>query len=372
MLANLITSPISKWPDVAVGGYGYTLSSDSTLFKIFHAQHKFIVKPDCSPITGLRDLLEGSFVVGEAHSDIAARKFLIENMRVLAAAGFKVLFLEGLDYRKQHLLNEYFITGKLDESINKLWRLNEAFWAMLRHARELPDDVDIMERATHFGMRQLLEAARAAGIRIVGIEINSSEYDINSPERIESMNYYAANIIKLEMFCIPGKWCALMGIAHVREYETAIGVADLMGVRAVLMADSDRKNPDTQVRLVADKSGVATNILVSANPADSLAIDALAALPVIMPSRPMANTSLLSAAWTTIKSAFTTEKIPTVLPVSCLEPLCFYDYFRKQEAGLPVTLPTMGTIGSREATLIAPGSEESIPTTVVGVSLELP
>src|SRR5258708_599155 len=63
---------------------------------------RFFKNPDLKntsppkPITQISDLLNSNFIVGEAHSHVSPKKFLIENMKNLKKSGFKTLFMEHL------------------------------------------------------------------------------------------------------------------------------------------------------------------------------------------------------------------------------------------------------------------------------------
>jgi hypothetical protein len=99
------------------------------------------------------------------------------------------------------------------------------------------------------GFIALLWAAKAANIRIVGID-TQSEYKMFPPKTVggvdplrqQSMNYVAHEIIQYEMKAHPHeKWLAFMGEAHLCEVVPGVlGMGELTGARAVHIRDREK------------------------------------------------------------------------------------------------------------------------------------
>ena len=180
-----------------------------------------------SALGSLSALKDDSFIVGEWHIESASKRFLAANMPELAAAGFKILFLEGLPYEMQHELDHYFETGEMHFLIEYYCKL-DMWQEYSKH------DLNAL-------MIRLLAEARAVGIRIVGLEILPRDF-LHQKQGVflQAMNYSAANIIAFEMKKTPGKWVALMGDNHVSTHDktSTVGLRELMGVRAVSMRDA--------------------------------------------------------------------------------------------------------------------------------------
>ncbi|HIE3609195.1 TPA: membrane-targeted effector domain-containing toxin, partial [Legionella anisa] len=206
------------------------------------------------PIERTRDLFEEPFIVGECHSHISPKKFLIENMKKMKQNGYEVLFMEHLFYdTNQKDLDEFFKTGKMStELINQLREMNQhglgySFGPSSKITSSLWKNNDYVA---------VLHAAREAGIRVVGIDIStvyrSQKIGIDNQQldntRIRYMNYTAAQIMKREIgFLSKGKkWCGFMGNTHVSTFENTPGVAELLDARSVYVFDQPQWTNSTQ------------------------------------------------------------------------------------------------------------------------------
>ncbi len=212
------------------------------------------VKPfvNTPPLSSAAQLVDNNFIVGEAHSDTSPKKFLMDNMAALKANGFTTLYLEHLFYDHQKDLDNYFATGvfsaRLDQQLKTLDVLKGRF-----HHQDY-------EHWQTYNFTALLKCARAAGIRVVGIDVshvyenqnmgvNDEQLDDIYTVRIPRMNYMAYHIIQREQAAAKGKWCALIGNMHVQTQKNTPGVADLFTVRRVYVADKahDKTLPVTSL-----------------------------------------------------------------------------------------------------------------------------
>ncbi|QMT59151.1 membrane-targeted effector domain-containing toxin [Legionella sp. PC997] len=215
-------------------------------------------------VASLPDLLKTNFIVGETHHDRAPKNFLIENMRILKAAGYTTLFLEHLYYDDQQELDEYdpdwFCNSeKYQRTEARIERLNDDFSYPLE-VRAAHDESCHCRQCTYLEKNhflQLVKAAKRCGIRVVGIDTEYTyseqynerhkEYAYGGPTTVNkdsfrerSMNYTAAKIIEKETQEHTGKWFALMGEYHCYSSEEFSGVPQLTGATTALVS-TDKK-----------------------------------------------------------------------------------------------------------------------------------
>jgi hypothetical protein len=197
---------------------------------------------EIDPVENLDALLEDSFVVCEGHDDPLPKLFLMRNMLKLKQAGFTTLFIEHLFYDRQKGIDDYCLGRYSDEARGVELSLKELDDRNFGLGHEM-----ITKYLWSIGnFTALAQMARRAGIRIVAIDTqfsymeqcNSKHYNFFSGKhlddfRIRSMNYTAYKIMTEEMKKNGGKFVSLMGLAHPKTHKNVIGVAELLGVRAV-------------------------------------------------------------------------------------------------------------------------------------------
>jgi hypothetical protein len=211
-------------------------------------------------INNINELLNGSFVVGEVHSHISSKRFLIENMKKLKKSGFSTLYLEHLYYDNQKVLDDYFNTGDMSEKLKKyLLRLDNNH----QSSGVIGDgeyQLFYMEQWDKYNFTALVVAAREAGVRVVAIDVKAgyesqiisnsiaSLYSKNQKDninRLRCMNYTAQAIIHREQIKIgegENKWVALVGNLHVERQHETPGLADIFNTPKVYMFDCEIKN----------------------------------------------------------------------------------------------------------------------------------
>lgn len=206
------------------------------------------------PLGKTSDLFEESFVIGEAHSHISPKQFLIANMEKMKANGYQVLFMEHLFYdTHQEDLDQFLKTGEMsNELMVQLKKMNDHGMGHFFGPHSSLTG-DIWKKDNYI---EVLQAARAAGIRIVGIDIssvyNSQKIGFDSEQlddtRIGYMNYTAAHIMEREINALAAdqKWCALMGNAHVNSFSNTPGIAELLHTRSVYIFDKPQWQEENQ------------------------------------------------------------------------------------------------------------------------------
>jgi len=203
------------------------------------------------PLQHFDDLLQDNFIVGEVHSSISSKKFLITNMKRLKDEGFTTLFMEHLLYDvHQKQLNDYFLSdakdGKLEEQLLCYLQEQDSAFGTLNSCGPRYEETRYQWDNNNFTM--LVKAAKEAGIRVVALDCKyeyneqkkHQDYygDMTDNYRPESMNFTAFQIITKEMENKNEKWFALMGNAHAKMYNNVIGVAELTGARSVYVSDN--------------------------------------------------------------------------------------------------------------------------------------
>ncbi len=128
------------------------------------------------PLERTQDLFEEPFIIGESHSHISPKKFLIENMKKMKENGCEILFMEHLFYdTNQKDLDKFFKTGEL--SADLMYRLKDMNRSGMGHSFGSTAEITspLWKENNYIAV---LHAAREAGIRIVGIDI-STVYNVS-------------------------------------------------------------------------------------------------------------------------------------------------------------------------------------------------
>jgi hypothetical protein len=185
--------------------------------------------PSLAPPQIIRSLLNKfrGLVIGESHSDIGSKRFLIDNMQVLVEANVKTLYMEHLltDFH-QAALDIYAETSVMPRELETCLRAMDA-----GHL------TDPLERYTFLA---LVKKANLHGIRIQAIDSMAS-YRVTGMRvedelaRQKMMNFQAHNIIQADEAARGAdKWVALMGNSHSNTYKGIAGVSeieDALGLR---------------------------------------------------------------------------------------------------------------------------------------------
>lgn len=171
----------------------------------------FIFSSDCLTAQEIIDEFlnkNQGFCIGEEHSHKAPKDFLIDNMQLLNEKGVKVLFMEQFYDQLQSDLDDFALTGDVSQNLKN--NINNA-----RHS---------------YGYKEVVMAARAAGIRVVGIDSKSANIDDNK-NRNRVMNYIAFKIMKKEISKLKDneKYVILTGSNHMSMvHEGVPGLAEIL------------------------------------------------------------------------------------------------------------------------------------------------
>ena len=173
-------------------------------------------------------------VIGESHQAIASKKFLIDNMRVMAKKGVTTLYME-------HLLTD----------------LHQVELGLLPRSGDLPSvlgdylrDLDIGQRLDPLGdytFTKLVQAAAKEGVQVRALDCAASYrldgmddlYEVGGTLRQQVFSYYAGKVIRTrQMLPGSGKWVALVGDTHASTYKRVPGLAQLEDVPSIRIVDA--------------------------------------------------------------------------------------------------------------------------------------
>lgn len=189
------------------------------------------IDPDAPIKSTLKDLFARSrgLVIGESHASVGSKKFLIENMPLLAKLKVKTLYME-------HLLSDFH-----QADLDSFARTGEM-------PQELTRYVEALDRGHHtdptgqFNFMTLLKAANENHIRIRAIDCMASYrlqgmFETNLRQKV--MNFFAKTVIDADQAAAgSNKWIALVGNSHANTYDAIPGVSELEGVIGLRVEDT--------------------------------------------------------------------------------------------------------------------------------------
>lgn len=187
--------------------------------------------PNKDLIKKLYRLISG-LVVGESHSSVASKQFLIENMEVLSKQKVKTLYME-------HLLTD-FHQADLD-AFNRTGTMSED---LERYLKTL-DQGHGTDPSGQFTFLEVVKAARRSHIRIQAIDCMASYRStgmtgVEPDFRQKMMNFFAHEVISADQTARGAhRWVALMGDSHASTWEGVPGVSELEGGISLRVESTD-------------------------------------------------------------------------------------------------------------------------------------
>lgn len=188
----------------------------------------------------LRSVYENSngLVVGEGHSDLGSKRFLIDNMGQLRQLKVKTLYMEHYttDFQQADL-DTFNRTGQMTEELDR--------YVSAQDRGHLTDPTG------RYNFRQVLVEAQKNGVRVQAIDCLASyrqawETAPSPLTRQQMMNFYAHQVIEADQTIRgPGRWVALMGNSHANTFHGVTGVAELEGAIGLRVEDVPIGQPDT-------------------------------------------------------------------------------------------------------------------------------
>ena len=170
-------------------------------------------------------------VLGESHSDIGAKKVLIDYMKSLSKNKKNVIYLEHLQTdAHQSLLDNYFKTGNMDPVLDTFLKQQDA-------GHQLPAN-------TAYTYSNLVREARRHGIKIKALDCMASYYSKGMPtansalHRYEMFSYFASSVIRSHVESTGvHKWIALTGNTHANTFKGVPGLSELEGAVGMRITD---------------------------------------------------------------------------------------------------------------------------------------
>ncbi|MGE8371105.1 MAG: dermonecrotic toxin domain-containing protein [Pseudomonas putida] len=187
---------------------------------------------ESSPKQIIRSLYERSpgLVIGEVHSQLGSKRFLIDNMGLLKKQKVSVLYMEHFmtDFQQADL-DLFNRTGQMPPEL-------EAYVDAL-------DEGHLTDRSGRYTFKHVLIAAQKQGVRIQPIDCMASYRQawqgLPLPQiRQKMMNYFAHLTIDADQAARGiGKWVALVGNTHANTFEGVPGLSELQGAIGLRFED---------------------------------------------------------------------------------------------------------------------------------------
>lgn len=193
--------------------------------------------PAIAPSMGHSDFLEDLYqhangvVIGEAHSSIASKQLIIDNLPLLARQDVKTLYVE-------HLLSDVH-QADLDR-----------FVETGHMSKTLLHDLKKLDRGHHtdidgvYTFEQLINKARGQGLEIRAIDCSASYYlrdldNLAPTTRQQMFSHFASRTVRKHQEVMGAhKWIALVGNSHANTFEKIVpGLAELEGGIGVRLID---------------------------------------------------------------------------------------------------------------------------------------
>lgn len=211
---------------------------------------KYHVKPSIDPSETLFDLIDNNKIiaVGEAHSDKASKKLLIDNMPQLKARGVEVIYLEHVfcDTQKE-MIEAYFKSDSLAMPImlaNYLKSLDLGYGLLGNNG------------FSPYSFTGLVAQAKRCGIKIIPIDTNAS-YLTHTDSALEiymggkdpdgrclMMNYGAAKKYHEEKPSY-NKALFFVGSAHINAINSGVpGIAEITNGSTLVVQDKRRNEKE--------------------------------------------------------------------------------------------------------------------------------
>ncbi len=183
--------------------------------------------PDVSGLNSQADLIDSLYaqtpalIIGEYHSSIASKQFIIDNLPHLSRRQVKTLYLEHLQADMHQLDLDLFAEKGLMSKrlLHYLKQMDRGFYTD-------PNGIYTFE--------QLVIKAREHGIEVRALDCMPSYYLRNMQvshhhDRLFMMNFFASRTIRRHQeLAGPHNWIALVGETHASTFEAAVpGLAEL-------------------------------------------------------------------------------------------------------------------------------------------------
>ncbi|WP_434702614.1 membrane-targeted effector domain-containing toxin [Pseudomonas sp. Z1-12] len=218
--------------------------------------------PALAPLPGLksknslgvmRELLQDApgLVIGEAHSSKSSKRVVIDNIKALKAAGVTTLYLEHLCADSHgKALDDYLAAPKGSPMPARL----KVYLDTLTMGNLPPN-----AKKPAQGFTELVQAAKEGGLNIIPLDTAETyaTSEASGNTRTKVMNYYAAEKIRLSK--PEGKWIAFVGSTHATTFKEVPGLAQLHGVRSLIVDDFGSKARGAEIEVNVEGYGEEIN-----------------------------------------------------------------------------------------------------------------
>lgn len=197
------------------------------------------------------NLFDSSFILGENHTSISPKKFLVQNMALLKKRGFNAIFIEHLDsaldtdiaeYQKSFAKSCPQTPEQLKDGLAVPNHHLSSFLFQLKGAS--PEQVELYkEQSALYDYNEVVRSATKEGIMVIPIDDKTVYYEAKQRDRIVGLNARAVKCIEKELERDPElKFLAFVGAAHCLnsdKYDGDIvpGISESLAVPAVFMCD---------------------------------------------------------------------------------------------------------------------------------------
>ncbi|MHC8290854.1 membrane-targeted effector domain-containing toxin [Pseudomonas sp. XS1P51] len=225
---NTVHKPDGSNPTESFKALRKTLNRDAIAFLESNSLPARPEIPNLPPNLAKKDIIKKLFriasglVIGENHSSVASKQFLIENMEVLSKQKVKTLYMEHLltDFHQADL-DVFNRTGVLSENLeNYLKTLDRGFKT---------------DPSGQFNFLEVVKAARRSHIRVQAIDCMAS-YKSTGMKGVEAnfrqrmMNFFTHEVIRTDQTTRGAhRWVALVGDSHANTWEGVPGISELEG-----------------------------------------------------------------------------------------------------------------------------------------------
>lgn len=196
------------------------------------------------------NLLEANFFIGENHKDINPKKFLIQNMQLLADSGYSVIFMEHLWEGLQDDLTGYLDRGGRETPEQLKMGLDRVTEGYLSDAAAFLETFEknkaYKDASETFNYNAIVREAARVGIKVIPLEISEENYKSfpREADRMIYLNSNAVDVVTREVEANPDlKYVGFVGSGHLLQKHGIPGICEALGVQDVVIADA--RIPDT-------------------------------------------------------------------------------------------------------------------------------
>lgn len=198
----------------------------------------------------LSDLDSRGLIIGESHADTTPKEFIINNMDILKKNGVTTIYLEHLFYdTMQKEIDDYLMDPNVKELPMKISAYLDRHEFTSRFGTQIKKT-----QYQGYGLKDVIIAAKQAGIRVVGIDTVRSyqcgfdkDFGVRNAtklDRVKGMNFVSQEIIQKEQRA--GKYLILCGFDHAgTSSKTKIpGLNEILAIPTICIMDKNKKSSD--------------------------------------------------------------------------------------------------------------------------------